>query len=203
MLLETTRTIALTAALALALSPFADAQSARPAQPQAAPTVAPAPLGSDYVLAIGDKLRVEVYREPQLSQSVEVRPDGKITLPLVGDVGAAGITTRKLGESLSERLREFLTNPVVTVIVAEANPPTIYVMGEVRSPGAIPLRAPLTVLQALAMAGGFAEFANTKNIRILRRSPAGVDTIRFNYKEALDSGERPLMLQPGDTVIVP
>jgi polysaccharide export outer membrane protein len=171
--------------------------------PQAAPNVAPAPLGSDYVLAIGDKLRVEVYREPQLSQSVEVRPDGKITLPLVGDVSAAGVTTRKLGESLSERLRDYLTNPVVTVIVAEANPPTVYVMGEVRSPGAIPLRAPLTVLQALAMAGGFAEFANTKNIRILRRSPSGVETIRFNYKEALDSGGRPLMLQPGDTVVVP
>jgi polysaccharide biosynthesis/export protein len=160
-------------------------------------------VGSDYVLTIGDKLRVEVYREPQLSQSVEVRPDGKVTLPLVGDVSAAGMTPAKLGESLSEKLRAYLTNPVVTVIVAEATPPAVYVMGEVNSPGMLPLRAPLNVMQALAMAGGFKEFANTKNIRILRRGTTGVETIRFNYKEAVDSGKRPIVLQPGDTVVVP
>jgi polysaccharide export outer membrane protein len=160
-------------------------------------------VGSDYVLTIGDKLRVEVYREPQLSQSVEVRPDGKVTLPLVGDVSAAGMTPAKLGESLSEKLRAYLTNPVVTVIVAEATPPAVYVMGEVNSPGMLPLRAPLNVMQALAMAGGFKEFANTKNIRILRRGTSGVETIRFNYKEAVDSGKRPIVLQAGDTVVVP
>jgi polysaccharide biosynthesis/export protein len=160
-------------------------------------------ISSDYVLTIGDKLRVEVYREPQLSQSVEVRPDGKVTLPLVGDVSAAGMTPAKLGESLSEKLRAYLTNPVVTVIVAEATPPAVYVMGEVNSPGMLPLRAPLNVMQALAMAGGFKEFANTKNIRILRRGASGIETIRFNYKEAIDSGKRPVVLQAGDTVIVP
>jgi polysaccharide export outer membrane protein len=160
-------------------------------------------VSSDYVLTIGDKLRVEVYREPQLSQSVEVRPDGKVTLPLVGDVSAAGITPAKLGESLSEKLRAYLTNPVVTVIVAEATPPAVYVMGEVNAPGMLPLRAPLNVMQALAMAGGFKEFANTKNIRILRRGASGIETIRFNYKEAVDSGTRPVVLQPGDTVVVP
>lgn len=160
-------------------------------------------IGSDYVLTIGDKLRVEVYREPQLSQSVEVRPDGKVTLPLVGDVSAAGITPAKLGESLSEKLRAYLTNPVVTVIVAEATPPAVFVMGEVNSPGMLPLRAPLNVMQALAMAGGFKEFANTKNIRILRRGASGIETIRFNYKEAVESGKRPVVLQAGDTVVVP
>jgi polysaccharide export outer membrane protein len=160
-------------------------------------------ISSDYVLTIGDKLRVEVYREPQLSQSVEVRPDGKVTLPLVGDVSAAGITPAKLGESLSEKLRAYLTNPVVTVIVAEATPPAVYVMGEVNSPGMLPLRAPLNVMQALAMAGGFKEFANTKNIRILRRGASGIETIRFNYKEAVESGKRPVVLQAGDTVVVP
>jgi polysaccharide biosynthesis/export protein len=160
-------------------------------------------ISSDYVLTIGDKLRVEVYREPQLSQSVEVRPDGKVTLPLVGDVSAAGMTPAKLGESLSEKLRAYLTNPVVTVIVAEATPPAVYVMGEVNSPGMLPLRGPLNVMQALAMAGGFKEFANTKKIRILRRGASGIETIRFNYKEAIDSGKRPVVLQAGDTVIVP
>jgi polysaccharide export outer membrane protein len=173
------------------------------------PTVAAPPSAraditntNDYVLTIGDKLRVEVYREPQLSQSVEVRPDGKVTLPLVGDIAAAGITPKKLGETLSNKLKEYLTNPVVTVIVAEATPPAVYVMGEVNTPGALPLRGQLNVLQALAMAGGFKEFADTKNIRILRRGANGVETIRFNYKDAIDGIGRPLMLQAGDTVVV-
>jgi polysaccharide export outer membrane protein len=157
----------------------------------------------DYQLAVGDKLRIEVYRETQLSQSVEIRPDGKITLPMVGDVSAAGVTPRELGATLTERLREYLTNPVVTVIVAEATPPFVYVLGEVAAPGALPMRTPMTVLQALAMAGGFKEFAHRNDIRILRRTSTGVDTIRFNYKEAIEAPGRPMMLQAGDTVIVP
>jgi polysaccharide export outer membrane protein len=206
---EATRSIALATALsAVVLMPAfgAQTQTATPQTPSngsPARTSPSAAIGQDYVLTIGDKLRVEVYREAQLSQSVEVRPDGKITLPLVGDVPAAGMTPRALGSALAERLREFLTNPVVTVIVAEANPPVIYVMGEVNAPGAVPLRAPITVLQALAMSGGFKDFANKKNIRILRRTANGVETIFFNYKEAVESRGRPLLLQPGDTVIVP
>ena len=163
-----------------------------------------AELGSDYRLAFGDKLRIEVYREPQLSQSVEVRPDGKITLPLTGDIAAAGSTPRALGDAITEQLREYVTNPVVTVIVAEAMPPVVYIMGEVNSPGMQPVRAPITVLQALAVAGGFKEFANTKKIRILRPGPHGtVKTIPFNYRDALDRPDRPLFLEPGDTVVVP
>jgi polysaccharide export outer membrane protein len=200
--LHIARTLVLGVALAFAVSWSAAAQSARPPQAQATPAPSAANVGPDYVLGIGDRLRVEVYREPQLSQSLEVRPDGKITLPLVGDVMAAGVTPRALGQSLSNQLKEYLTNPVVTVIVAEANPPTAYVMGEVNSPGAIPLRSPLSVVQALAMAGGFKEFANTKNIRILRRSGSDVTTIPFNYKDAVEGG-RPVTLQPGDTVVVP
>lgn len=200
-------------AVALALAPAAGAQTTpgtTPAPPRTAPasastlrTEAAVTAPRDYQLVVGDKLRVEVYREPQLSQSVEIRPDGKITLPMVGDVTAAGVTARELGATLAERLREYLTNPVVTVIVAEATPPTVYVMGEVNSPGALPMRTPMTALQALAMAGGFKEFANRKNIRILRRGANGVETIRFNYKEAIEAPGRPLMLQAGDTVIVP
>lgn len=161
-------------------------------------------VSADYRLTAGDKLRVEVYREPQLSQSVEVRPDGKITLPLVGDIAAAGVTATQLSATLTDRFKEYVTTPVVTVIVAEAAPPTVYVMGEVRTPGSQVLRGQLTVLQALAVAGGFSEFANTKKIRILRRGPNGsVQTIKFNYKDALAHPEQPMMLQPGDTVIVP
>ncbi|HXW08865.1 MAG TPA: polysaccharide biosynthesis/export family protein [Vicinamibacterales bacterium] len=158
----------------------------------------------DYRLVPGDKLRIEVYKDPQLSQSLQIRPDGKITLPLVGDVPAAGATPRELAQQLTERLREYVTAPVVTVIVAEAMPPMVYVMGEVNSPGAQPMGEPITVLQALAVAGGFKDFANPKKIRILRRTGNGtVQTIQFNYKDAVEGPGRPVFLQPGDTVIVP
>jgi polysaccharide biosynthesis/export protein len=178
-----------------------DTSTSTPAAPK---PMRGAEVGNDYRLAFGDKLRIEVYREPQLSQSVEVRPDGKITLPLTGDISAAGSTPRELGDAITEQLREYVTNPVVTVIVAEAMPPVVYIMGEVNSPGMQPVRAPITVLQALAVAGGFKEFANTKKIRILRPGPNGtVKTIPFNYRDALDRPDRPLFLEPGDTVVVP
>jgi polysaccharide export outer membrane protein len=158
----------------------------------------------DYRLVAGDKLRIEVYKDPQLSQSLQIRPDGKITLPLVGDVAAAGATPRELAQQLTERLREYVTAPVVTVIVAETMPALVYVMGEVNSPGAQPLAEPISVLQALAVAGGFKDFANPKKIRILRKGANGsLQTIPFNYKEAVEGTGRPVLLQPGDTVIVP
>ncbi|HXH06372.1 MAG TPA: polysaccharide biosynthesis/export family protein [Vicinamibacterales bacterium] len=197
----------MTRLLALGLVVLATAPLGAGAQPPRSDRdprpAAPAPAAADYRLAIGDKLRVEVYREPQLSQSVEVRPDGKITMPLVGDIAAAGLTTNELAGALTQRLRDYLTNPVVTVAVVEATPPYVYVVGEVNNPGAIPLRTPLTVLQALAMAGGFKDFANTKKIRILRRGARGVETIPFNYKEAIEGRGRPIPLQPGDTIVVP
>jgi polysaccharide biosynthesis/export protein len=158
----------------------------------------------DYRLVPGDKLRIEVYRDQQLSQSLQVRPDGKITLPLIGDVPAAGSTSRELAGALTERLKEYVKEPVVTVIVAETTPPKVYVMGEVNTPGAHDMREPITVLQALALAGGFKDFANTKKIRIQRRAANGaVQTINFNYRDALERPDRPMFLQAGDIVIVP
>ena len=100
-------------------------------------------------------------------------------------------------------MKEYVTNPVVTVIVVETVPPVIYVMGEVANPGAVALNGPMSVLQALAMAGGFRDFANTKEIRVLRQSARGVQTIGFNYKSAVKGDGNPVLLQPGDTVIVP
>jgi len=166
----------------------------------------PSVLGdpSDYRLVAGDKLRIEVYKDPMLSQSLQIRPDGKITLPLIGDVLAAGATPIELTAVITQRLREYVTAPSVTVIVSESVAPTIYVMGEVNSPGAKPMPTPITVVQALAVAGGFKDFANPKKIRILRRGANGaVETINFNYKDALAHPERPMLLKPGDTVIVP
>jgi polysaccharide export outer membrane protein len=167
----------------------------------------PAPQGpagvEEFRMSPGDKLRIEIYKDPQLSQSVQVRPDGKVTLPLIGDIEASGRTPIELRDVIARSLKEYITNPTVTVIVVEATAATAYVMGEVNHPGAITLQAPLTVLQALALAGGLKDFADAKNIRILRKGPTGVQMITFNYKEAVKSARAPVYLRPGDTVVVP
>jgi polysaccharide biosynthesis/export protein len=184
----------------------APATSTAPAAPAPAPSpgqAAAAALPADYRMTVGDKLRVEVYKDPQLSQSLQVRPDGKITLPLIGDINAAGLTSIELRDQIATALKEYVTNPVVTVIVVETVPPVVYVMGEVTKPGAVPLNGSMTVLQALAMAGGFRDFANTKDIRVLRKSPRGLQTIAFNYKSAIKGDGNPVLLQAGDTVMVP
>jgi polysaccharide biosynthesis/export protein len=157
----------------------------------------------EYRLGPGDKLRVEVYREAQLSQSLQVRPDGKITLPLVGDFLAAGKTPIELRDSLATSLKEYVTNPVVTVIVVEATAAQVFVIGEVASPGTLVMQGPITVLQALAQVGGLKEFADRNAIRILRKTPQGVRTIEFNYKSAVKGESENIFLQPGDTVVVP
>ena len=163
----------------------------------------PPGLTDEYRIGAGDKLRVEVYKDAQLSQSVQVRPDGKITLPLIGDLEATGRTPIELRDTITRQLKEYMNNPVVTVIVVEATAAIAYVMGEVNRPGPVTLQGgQLTVLQALAIAGGLKDFANAKNIRILRRSSSGVQTIAFNYKSAI-GGSAPVYLRPGDTVVVP
>jgi polysaccharide export outer membrane protein len=167
------------------------------------PLPAPPAITDEYRLGAGDKLRIEVYKDAQLSQSVQVRPDGKITLPLVGDLDATDRTPIELRDTIAKSLKEYMTNPVVTVIVVEATAATAYVMGEVNHPGAVNLQGPLTVLQALALAGGLKDFADAKNIRILRKTPSGVQTIAFNYKEAVKSARTPIYLRPGDTIVVP
>ena len=164
----------------------------------------PPPLGAEYQLGAGDKLRIEVYRDTQLSQSVQVRPDGKITLPLVGDVQAAGKTTAELDEDITRELKVYMNNPSVTVIVVEATAATAYIIGSVNHPGAVALQGPITVLQGLALAGGLTDWANRKGIRILRKSSSGTQTIAFNYNDAIKgSSAAATMLRAGDTVVVP
>lgn len=162
-----------------------------------------AETSTDYRLVPGDKLRIEVYKDTQLSQSLQIRPDGKVTLPLVGDVPAAGRTSLELRDSIAASLKEYITNPVVTVIVLETVPPVYYVVGEVHEPGPQPLAGQVNVLQAISAAGGFKDFAKTKDIRIQRKSATGITTLRFNYKDAINGHVKPIYLQPGDTVIVP
>jgi polysaccharide export outer membrane protein len=160
------------------------------------------PTDNEYRLGPGDKLRIEVYKDAQLSQSVQVRPDGKITLPLVGDIDANGRTPIELRDTIAKALKEYITSPTVTVIVVEALAAQVYVMGEVSHPGPMPMHGPTTILQALAMAGGFKEFANTKDVRVLRPTPTGVQTLHFNYKDAINGDVKPFYLRSGDTVIV-
>lgn len=189
----------------LAAPVAADAQS-KPtgAAPTTAAVTNTRPWEKDeYRLGPGDKLRVEVYREAQLSQSLQVRPDGKITLPLVGDFLAAGKTPIQLRDALATSLKDYVTNPVVTVIVVEATAAQVYVIGEVTNPQTLVMQGPMTVLQALAQVGGLKEFADRDDIRILRKSQAGVQTIQFNYKRAVKGELEPVFLQPGDTVVVP
>jgi polysaccharide export outer membrane protein len=189
----------------LSMGPALAAQTATPpaASSAPAPGAASAAATADYRLVAGDKLRIEVYKDTQLSQSLQVRPDGKITLPLVGDIAAEGRTSAELRDTIVSSLKEYNSNPVVTVIVVETVPPVFYVMGEVNSPGTLPLKGSVTVVQALAMAGGFKDFAKKKDINILRKGPAGGQTLKFNYNDAVKGKGQPVYVQPGDTVIVP
>jgi len=188
------------------LATAATAQQAPPQRSNATSAAAPAvPSAPEYRIARGDKLRIEVYKDTYLSQSVQVRPDGRITLPLAGDMSAEGLTSIELRDRITGLLKEYVANPVVTVIVVETVDPVVYVMGEVNQPGSVPMRGPMTVLQALAVAGGFKDFADQKGIRILRRGADGntAETIPFNYKDAIKPDAVAVYLKPGDTVVVP
>ena len=146
-----------------------------------------------------------MYKDDKLSQSLQIRPDGKITMPLIGDLPAAGHTPIELRDSINSALKEYIANPVVTVIVVETTPQVIYVTGEVTKPGALPLvSGRMTVVQAIAMAGGFTDFAKRKDVLIMRKTAKGMETLHFNYKETVDGESRrePLTLLPGDTIVV-
>jgi polysaccharide export outer membrane protein len=158
-----------------------------------------------YVIGEDDVLAINVWKEGEISRTVPVRPDGKISLPLVNDVQAAGLTPMQLGMVITERLRKFLAEPQVTVIVTTINSRRIYLVGEVGRAGAFPMLPNMTIMQALASAGGFTQFANLKEIYVLRNENGKQIKIPFNYKEAL-KGNRPeqnVMLKPGDTIVVP
>lgn len=192
------------AAPAPAAAPRATPVSTTPAPSDRSATATARPwYDQDYRLGPGDKLRVEVYHEEQLSQTLQVRPDGKITLPLVGDVLAAGKTPLQVRDDLTNAFKEYITNPVVTVIVQEATSAQIYVIGEVSNPGAQVLEGPTTILQALAAAGGLKEFADKGGIHVLRKTSTGTRNIPVDYKEALKGHVDPMVLQPGDTLVVP
>jgi polysaccharide export outer membrane protein len=187
-----------TAPAAQAQTPTSQPVGTAGAAMETAPATGKTAVAADYKLVPGDKLRIEVYRDAQLSQNVQVRPDGKITLPLANDVVAAGRTPSELRDAIVTSLKPFIAAPTVTVMVVETVPPMIFVMGEVNGAGPQPLTGKVDVLQALAMAKGFTDFANKKDIKIKR----GSQLIKFNYNDAVNGKGSPVYLQPGDTVIV-
>ena len=162
-------------------------------------------VDAEYKIGPEDVLHIDVWKEAELTRSVPVRPDGKITLPLLNDVQAAGLTPMELASVISEGLKKYVNNPQVTVSVSAINSRRVYVTGEVTKPGAFPLLPNLTVLQALTSAGGFTQFAKIKNTYILRTESGRQVKIPFNYKAVL-SGKKPednILLRPGDTIVVP
>jgi len=158
-----------------------------------------------YKIGAQDTLRIDVWREDQLTRTVPVRPDGKITLPLLNDVQAVGLTPMELAEVISEGLKKYITNPQVTVSVTEINSKRIYVNGEVNRSGAFQLLPHMTILQALSGSGGFTAFAKIKSIYILRVKSGKSVKIPFNYKEAIKGKnfEQNIELEPGDVIVVP
>jgi len=159
----------------------------------------------DYVIGPGDMLNISVWKEADLSGTVPVRPDGKVSLPLLSDVQAAGTTPTKLAGSIAERLRQYLTDPRVTVIVTAANSRRVFLIGEVVRPGAIPMLPNMTLLQALSTGGGFSQLARIKKMYVLRTDNDKQIKLPVNYKAAI-SGEAPdqnIVLKPGDTIVVP
>jgi polysaccharide export outer membrane protein len=159
----------------------------------------------EYKIGAQDVLRIDVWKEDQLTRTVPVRPDGKVTLPLLNDVQAAGLTPMQLAGVLSDGLKKYINSPQVTVTVTEINSRRIYVSGEVARPGAFPLLPNMTVLQALSSSGGFTQFAKLKNIYVLRTEDGKQVKLPFNYKDAVN-GKKPeqnVLLQPGDVIVVP
>jgi len=184
-------------------TPVADAPKTDKNKPAEPPAVSQA-LPSDYVIGADDQLKISVWNEANLSETVPVRPDGKISMPLLNDVDAAGLTPTQLKDSITEKLRKFISDPRVTIVVLAMNSRRVFVTGEVNHTGPMALLPHMTVLQALAQAG-FTQFANVKGIYLLRTENGKQSRIPFNYKEVV-KGNRPeqnVQLKPGDTIVVP
>jgi polysaccharide biosynthesis/export protein len=166
--------------------------------------MAATPHNDSFVIGNDDVLAINVWKEPDISRSIPVRSDGKISLPLIGEVQAAGLTPLKLEKDIAGKLKNYISEPEVTVMVQQVNSQKFNILGQVVRPGSYVIANSPTVLDAIALAGGFRDFAKQKSIYILRQGSA--DTrLRFNYKEVSQGKnmQQNIKLQPGDTIIVP
>src|SRR3984885_520829 len=182
-------------------------QTAVPAAPPAADVAGPNYAGpvdaSRYIIGPQDSLQVTVWKEPTLSGTIPVRPDGMISLVLVGDLPAAGLTPMALSADISQRLKKYIQDPVVTVVVLGVNSQRVFLVGEVTKVGPLMLTPGMSTLQAIVTAGGLTQFANSKRIYILRKVAGKEEKMPFNYKQALKGDNQGVSLLPGDTIVVP
>jgi polysaccharide biosynthesis/export protein len=197
-----------TAPVFASASPASDASNADTRNSGARNAATPNPVSApdSYVIGTDDQLNVHVWHQTEISGPVTVRPDGKISLPLIGEVAASGLTPPELQASIAERLRAFVNEPDVTVIVQQANSKKFNVMGRVEHPGSFSLATRTRVLDGIAAAGGFSDFARVANVYVLRTTGAGrVQKLPFNYKRITRGHDESqnIELQPGDTVVVP
>jgi len=171
---------------------------------QARPTKTP-PVSSQYRVGESDTLQITVWKEPDLSKTVIVRPDGMITLPLLGEVKVIGMTSAEIQDLVASMLKSYLVDPRVTVEITEVRSRRVFITGEVARPGLYPLAGPTTVLQIIAQAGGLTPFAKRKNIVILRQENGQAVKYLFNYSNVVHgrTPEQNIALAPGDTVVVP
>ena len=182
------------------------AQNGNGAKPPAGVTI-PAGVTTppDYVIGPDDVLAVVFWRDKDMSTDVSVRPDGKISLPLLNDVQASGLTPEQLRVRLTEAASKLFEDPTVAIVVKQINSRKVFITGQVGKPGPYPLAGPTTVLQLIAIAGGLQEFADSKNIVIMRREGGKQVALKFNYKDVLKRKNlaQNIELKPGDTIIVP
>jgi polysaccharide biosynthesis/export protein len=191
---------------------FCYSQSKEPAA-SSAEVASPAPVATNpaaqaasnsYVIGPSDVLTVTVWKEPTLSGPILVRPDGMITVPLLGDVQASGLTPQKLADQIASKLKKYFQNPNVSVVIGEIHSKVVYLLGEVGKKGPVEMTSGMTLLEAIASAGGLTDFANEKKIYILRDQAGKHERIPVHYKEALKGdNEFNLALEPGDTIVVP
>jgi polysaccharide biosynthesis/export protein len=185
-----------------------DANQKQPADATVSQTASPKKAATDdpnYVIGAQDVLDISVWKEPELTRAVPVRPDGKISMPLLNDVQAAGRTPLQLAADITTGLKKFVTDPQVTVIVTTINSQRVYILGEVARAGAYPLLPNMTVLQALSSGGGFTQFAKLKNIYVLRVEDGKQVKHPFNYKDVIagKAADQNIVLKAGDTIVVP
>ncbi len=171
-------------------------------KPSAA-AVVPATTEQDYHIGPQDVVQIDVWKEPEITRTIPVRPDGKISLPLLNDVQAAGLTAMQLAGNIRDGLTKYLNNPQVTVTIAQINSRRVYVTGEAAKSGALPLLPGMTVLQALSSSGGFTQFAKEKSIYLLRNENGKQVKLPYDYKDVLKGKKEDILLQPGDVIVVP
>lgn len=162
-------------------------------------------LSAEYIIGMGDQLEIITWNEANLSKTVTVRIDGRISFPLLGDIPAAGLTIAALSKGMEDKLREFVEEPAVSVILLQSTGLRYYVIGKILQPGAYGIDSPITILQAITRSGGFQEWAKTSDIKIVRRAAGKESIINFNYDTLSEQNNlaQNILIEQGDTIIVP